>query len=40
MQWGDLTYQTDKVSEFLSGKDRFIFRNGIPRLSELKRNGR
>lgn len=39
MQWGDLTYQTDKVSEFLSAKDRLIFKNGIPKLSQLRRNG-
>ena len=39
MQWGDLTYQTDKVSEFLSAKDRLIFKNGVPKLSQLRRNG-
>jgi hypothetical protein len=38
MQWGDLTYQSDKVSEFLSAKDRLIFKNGIPKLTQLKRN--
>lgn len=39
MQWGDLTYQTDKTSEFLSDKDRLIFKNGIPKLTQLRRNG-
>ena len=40
MQWGDLTYNTDKVSNFLAGTKGFAFKFGIPKLSQLRRNGR
>jgi hypothetical protein len=40
MQWGDLSYTSDKVSEFLSNKNSLAFRNRIPILSQLRKNGR
>lgn len=40
MQWGDLSYNTDKVSDFLAGPKGFAFKFGIPKLSQLRRNGR
>jgi hypothetical protein len=41
MQWGDLTYNSDKVGEFLAPpKSGFSFKFGIPKLNQLRRNGR
>lgn len=40
MQWGDLSYTSDKVSDFLAAKNGFTFKFGIPKLSQLRRNGR
>ena len=40
MQWGDLSYTSDQVSEFLSNKNSFAFKNRIPSLTQLRRNGR
>lgn len=40
MQWGDMSFKGDKVSEFLAQKKSLEFRNGFPRLSQLRKNGR
>jgi legumain len=40
LQWGDMSYATDKVSEFLAYKKSSNFKFGIPRLNQLRRNGR
>lgn len=40
MQWGDMSFKSDKVSEFLAQKKSFEFKNGVPKLSKLRKNGR
>jgi len=38
LQWGDLTFSNDTVSEYLAYKRTLNFKFGIPRLSQLRRN--
>lgn len=40
MQWGDMSFKGDKVSEFLAQKKSFDFKHGVRKLSQLRKNGR
>lgn len=40
MQWGDMSFKTDKVSEYVAYKKGFSFKNGIPKINQLRRNER
>ncbi len=40
MQWGDMSFKNDRVSEYIANKKGLSFKNGIPNLSQLRRNGR
>lgn len=40
MQWGDMSFKTDKVAEYISYRKGITFKNGIPTMNELRRNGR
>jgi len=39
MQWGDMSFKTDKVSEFIAYKKGVNFKYGIPKINELRRDG-
>ena len=39
MQWGDLSYNSDRVSDFLTANKEFTFKFGVPKLSQLRRYG-
>lgn len=40
MQWGDMSFKTDKVGEYISYRKGLSFKNGIPRINQLRKNGR
>lgn len=40
LQWGDMTFSSDKVSEYLSYRKTSEFKFGIPSLSQLRRRER
>lgn len=40
MQWGDMSFKTDKVSEYVAYKKGLSFKNGIPKINQLRRNER
>jgi legumain len=40
LQWGDLSFSADKVSEYLAYKKSTNFKFGIPKLSQLRRSER
>lgn len=40
LQWGDMSFSNDKVSEYLAYKKTFNFKFGIPKISQLRRNDR
>lgn len=40
MQWGDMSFKTDKVGEYIAYRKGLSFKNGIPKINQLRRNGR
>jgi len=40
LQWGDMSFKNDKVAEYIAYRKGLSFKNGIPKISQLRKNGR
>lgn len=40
LQWGDMSFKNDKVSEYIAYRKGLSFKSGIPNINQLRRNGR